>query len=157
MSRAPSLKRKDTSGERESLLSGEGRGSFEDEEPEGIIFGKARSASGGSLHHPGSLDFPELPTLPSLCPSGEHHDCNGRALHLSTELPSELSREDSPTEEDLDDVSKHTAAKTHKHTTQYTYSMQSHLCKDITIVLVSAGTSNGAFTFLYQVASRLLK
>lgn len=86
---------------------GEGRGSFEDEEPEGLMLGKAGSASGGSLHHPSSLDYPELPTLPSLCPSGEYHDCNGRALHLSTELPSELSREDS-TDEDLDDVSKQT-------------------------------------------------
>ncbi|GAA6099121.1 voltage-dependent T-type calcium channel subunit alpha-1H isoform X2 [Tachysurus ichikawai] len=103
LSRAPSLKRKDTSGERESLLSGEGRGSFEDEEPGGIMMGKTGSASGSSLHHPRSLDFPELPTLPSLCPSGEYHDCNGRALHLSRELPSELSREDSTTEEDLDD------------------------------------------------------
>ncbi|XP_058233961.1 voltage-dependent T-type calcium channel subunit alpha-1H [Hemibagrus wyckioides] len=103
LSRAPSLKRKDTSGERESLLSGDGRGSFEDEEPGGIMLGNAGSASGGSLHHPSSLDFPELPTLPSLCSSGEYHDCNGRALHLSTELPSELSREDSTTEEDLDD------------------------------------------------------
>ncbi|KAM9494664.1 voltage-dependent T-type calcium channel subunit alpha-1H isoform 1-T1 [Clarias gariepinus] len=102
LSRAPSLKRKDTSGERQSLLLGEGRGSFEDEEPEGLMLGKAGSASGGSLHHPSSLDYPELPTLPSLCPSGEYHDCNGRALHLSTELPSELSREDS-TDEDLDD------------------------------------------------------
>ncbi|XP_046691295.1 voltage-dependent T-type calcium channel subunit alpha-1H isoform X4 [Silurus meridionalis] len=103
LSRAPSLKRKDTSGERESLLSGEGRGSFEYEETEGIMLGKVGSVSGGSLHHPSSLDFPELPTLPSLCPSGEYHDCNGGVLHLSTELPSELSREDSNTEDDLDD------------------------------------------------------
>ncbi|TSK31313.1 Voltage-dependent T-type calcium channel subunit alpha-1H [Bagarius yarrelli] len=103
LSRAPSLKRKDTSGERESLLSGEGRGSFEDEEPGGIMLGHAGSTSGGSPHLLSSLDFSELPTLPSQCSSGEYHDCNGRALHLSSELPSELSREDSTTEEDLDD------------------------------------------------------
>lgn len=122
LSRAPSLKRKDTSGERESLLSGDGRGSFEDEEPQGVMLRKAGSASGVSLHHPGSLDFSELPTLPSLCTSGEYHDCNGRALHMSTELPSELSREDSTTEEDLDDVSKHTAERhTHTHTQSSTH------------------------------------
>uniref|UniRef100_A0A8C1ZZE8 Calcium channel, voltage-dependent, T type, alpha 1H subunit a n=1 Tax=Cyprinus carpio TaxID=7962 RepID=A0A8C1ZZE8_CYPCA len=57
LGRAPSLKRKDTSGERESLLSGEGRGSFEDEDLEGE---KLASISGGSLQHPSSLDIPEL-------------------------------------------------------------------------------------------------
>ncbi|XP_066529784.1 voltage-dependent T-type calcium channel subunit alpha-1H [Hoplias malabaricus] len=103
LGRAPSLKRKDTSGERESLLSGEGRGSFEDEDIEGNLSERACSTSGGSLQHPSSLEFPELPPGPSLYPPGEYHDCNGRALHLPTELPSELSREDSTTEEDMDD------------------------------------------------------
>ncbi|XP_062868964.1 voltage-dependent T-type calcium channel subunit alpha-1H [Trichomycterus rosablanca] len=103
LSRAPSLKRKDTSSEKESLLSGDGRGSFEDEDAEGNMVVQTGSVSGGSVHHPSSLDFPELPTVPSLCLSGDYHDCNGRALHLSTELPSELIREDSTAEDDIDD------------------------------------------------------
>ncbi|KAI4884014.1 hypothetical protein NFI96_019525 [Prochilodus magdalenae] len=103
LSRAPSLKRRDTSGERESLLSGLGRGSFEDEDTEGNLSGRAGGTSGGSLQHPGSLEFSEMPSGSSLYPSGEYHDCNGRALHLPSELPSELSREDSTTEEDMDD------------------------------------------------------
>ncbi|XP_072532433.1 voltage-dependent T-type calcium channel subunit alpha-1H isoform X3 [Salminus brasiliensis] len=103
LSRAPSLKRKDTSGERESLLSGEGRGSFEDDDTDGNLSGRAGSTSGGSLQHPSSLEFPELSPGPCLYPSEEYHDCNGRALHLPTELHSELRREDSATEEDLDD------------------------------------------------------
>uniref|UniRef100_A0AAR2LZE7 Ion transport domain-containing protein n=1 Tax=Pygocentrus nattereri TaxID=42514 RepID=A0AAR2LZE7_PYGNA len=78
LSRAPSLKRKDTSGERESLLSGEGRGSFEDEDKEGNLSGRAGSTSGGSLQQPSSLEFPELPPGSSLYSSGEYHDCNGR-------------------------------------------------------------------------------
>uniref|UniRef100_A0A8C1XJK1 Calcium channel, voltage-dependent, T type, alpha 1H subunit a n=1 Tax=Cyprinus carpio TaxID=7962 RepID=A0A8C1XJK1_CYPCA len=83
LGRAPSLKRKDTSGERESLLSGEGRGSFEDEDLEGE---KLASISGGSLQHPSSLDIPELPQTPSFSSLGDYHDCNGRSLHLPTDL-----------------------------------------------------------------------
>ncbi|KAK1805167.1 hypothetical protein P4O66_019527, partial [Electrophorus voltai] len=103
LSRAPSLKRKDTSGERESLLSGKGRGSFEDEDMEGTFLGTVGSASGDSLQHPSSLDFPELVPGPSLGLGGEYQDCNGRVLHLHTQLSSELNREDSATEEDSDD------------------------------------------------------
>lgn len=98
LGRAPSLKRKDTSGERESLLSGEGKGSFEDEDEEGD---KMANTSGGSVQ-PSSLDAPELPQAPNFSPTGEYHDCNGRTLHL----PTDLAKEDSITEEeDLDDVS----------------------------------------------------
>lgn len=88
-------------------MSGDGRGSFEDEDGEGNMVVQTGSISGGSLHHPSSLDFPELPTVPSLCSSGDYHDCNGRALHLSRELPSELIREDSTADDDIDDVSKY--------------------------------------------------
>lgn len=126
LSRAPSLKRKDTSGERESLLSGEGRGSFEDEDTEGDLSGRAGSTSGGSLQHPSSLEFPDLPLGPSLYTSEEYQDCNGRALHLPAELPSMLSREDSTAEEDMDDVSKGTATqKTHTKNTH------SYLCTHV--------------------------
>uniref|UniRef100_A0A8B9LF19 Calcium channel, voltage-dependent, T type, alpha 1H subunit a n=1 Tax=Astyanax mexicanus TaxID=7994 RepID=A0A8B9LF19_ASTMX len=103
LSRAPSLKRKDTSGERESLLSGEGRGSFEDDDTDGNLSGRAGSTSGGSLQHPSSLEFPDLAPGPCLYPSEEYHDCNGRAMQLPTDLPAELNREDSANEEDLDD------------------------------------------------------
>uniref|UniRef100_A0A8C2PW28 Voltage-dependent T-type calcium channel subunit alpha-1H n=1 Tax=Cyprinus carpio TaxID=7962 RepID=A0A8C2PW28_CYPCA len=92
LGRAPSLKRKDTSGERESLLSGEGRGSFEDEDLEGE---KLASISGGSLQHPSSLDIPELPQTPSFSSLGDYHDCNGRSLHLPTDLSTNLSKQDS--------------------------------------------------------------
>ncbi|XP_052405895.1 voltage-dependent T-type calcium channel subunit alpha-1H-like isoform X3 [Carassius gibelio] len=100
LGRAPSLKRKDTSGERESLLSGEGRGSFEDEDLEGE---KLASISGGSLQHPSSLDIPELPQTPSFSSLGDYHDCNGRSLHLPTDLSTNLSKQDSIAEEDMDD------------------------------------------------------
>ncbi|KAG1968483.1 voltage-dependent T-type calcium channel subunit alpha-1H isoform X2 [Pimephales promelas] len=100
LGRAPSLKRKDTSGEKESLLSGEGRGSFEDEDLEGE---KLANISGGSLQYPSSLDIPELPQTPSFSSLGEYHDCNGRSLHVPIDLYSSLSKEDSITEEDMDD------------------------------------------------------
>uniref|UniRef100_A0A8C1NUD7 Calcium channel, voltage-dependent, T type, alpha 1H subunit a n=1 Tax=Cyprinus carpio TaxID=7962 RepID=A0A8C1NUD7_CYPCA len=77
LGRAPSLKRKDTSGERESLLSGDGRGSFEDEDLEGE---RLANISGSSLQHPSSLDIPELPQTPSFSSLGDYHDCNGRSL-----------------------------------------------------------------------------
>uniref|UniRef100_A0A6Q2XQJ8 Ion transport domain-containing protein n=1 Tax=Esox lucius TaxID=8010 RepID=A0A6Q2XQJ8_ESOLU len=80
LSRAPSLKRRDTSGERESLLSGEGGGEEEEE---------AEAAGGGRSRlypRPGSL---ELLQASSLCPSatGEYEDCNGRSLHHITYDP----------------------------------------------------------------------
>nr|XP_021330381.1 voltage-dependent T-type calcium channel subunit alpha-1H isoform X1 [Danio rerio] len=94
LGRAPSLKRKDTSGERESLLSGEGRGSFEDDDIEAE---KLTNISGGSLQHPSSLDIPELPQM------GEYLDCNGRSQHILADLSASLNKEDSIAEEDLDD------------------------------------------------------
>lgn len=110
LGRAPSLKRKDTSGERESLLSGDGRGSFEDEDLEGE---KLANISGGSLQHPSSLDIPELPQTPSFSSLGEYHDCNGRSLHIPTDLSTTLSKEDSIAEEDMDDVSRGLTLENH--------------------------------------------
>lgn len=107
LGRAPSLKRKDTSGERESLLSGEGRGSFEDDEVEGEgeASGRQGTAGGGSLQHPGSIDFPDIQLGSGPYQSGEYHDCNGRVLHIPPGAGSDLGREDSNTDEDLEDVS----------------------------------------------------
>ncbi|XP_028840829.1 voltage-dependent T-type calcium channel subunit alpha-1H isoform X2 [Denticeps clupeoides] len=96
LGRAPSLKRKDTSGERESLLSGDGKGSFEDDDTDG-------GQSGRVGNPPCSLDFPEHLQATSLYPPGEYHDCNGRTLHIPTDLSSDLAREDSINDEDMDD------------------------------------------------------
>uniref|UniRef100_A0AAZ3Q8X9 Ion transport domain-containing protein n=1 Tax=Oncorhynchus tshawytscha TaxID=74940 RepID=A0AAZ3Q8X9_ONCTS len=79
LNRAPSLKRSKTSGERESLLSGEGGG----EEEEGAL---------------------ELLQVSSLGPSvtGEYGDCNGRSLHHMTYDPNkDLSPDDDMEEDNL--------------------------------------------------------
>uniref|UniRef100_A0A8C7KB30 Ion transport domain-containing protein n=2 Tax=Oncorhynchus kisutch TaxID=8019 RepID=A0A8C7KB30_ONCKI len=79
LSRAPSLKRSKTSGERESLLSGEGGG---EEEEEAL----------------------ELLQVSSLGPSvtGEYGDCNGRSLHHMTYDPNkDLSPDDDMEEDNL--------------------------------------------------------
>lgn len=96
MGRAPSLKRRDTSGERESLLSGEG-GEEDDSREETV------EAGGNSRLRPGSL---ELLQASALCPSitVEYGDCNGRTV---TYDPSSDPREDSPEDDMDDDVSCH--------------------------------------------------
>uniref|UniRef100_I3KFB2 Voltage-dependent T-type calcium channel subunit alpha n=1 Tax=Oreochromis niloticus TaxID=8128 RepID=I3KFB2_ORENI len=70
LGRAPSLKRRDTSGERESLLSGEGG------EDEDARDGKVE-AGGNNRLKPGSLELLQASTL---CPSvvADYGDCNGR-------------------------------------------------------------------------------
>ncbi|XP_026180719.1 voltage-dependent T-type calcium channel subunit alpha-1I [Mastacembelus armatus] len=94
LGRAPSLKRRDTSGERESLLSGEGG-----EEEDG---GEDKGEAGGNNRlRPGSV---EVLQLSSLCPSitAEYGDCNGRTL---TYEPNSNPKEDSLHEDDMDDDS----------------------------------------------------
>ncbi|KAL2100766.1 hypothetical protein ACEWY4_002527 [Coilia grayii] len=109
LSRAPSLKRKDTSGERESLLSGEGRGSFEDDDPEGDHGGGGGGGRAGNVGgipvflNPGSVDFPDAQLGSVPYQSGEYHDCNGRVLHIPPGAAAELSREDSNPDEDIED------------------------------------------------------
>ncbi|XP_070298507.1 voltage-dependent T-type calcium channel subunit alpha-1H-like, partial [Salvelinus sp. IW2-2015] len=78
LKRAPSLNRSKTSGERESLLSGEGGGGEEEE---------------GSS---------ELLQVSSLGPSvtGEYGDCNGRSLHHMTYDPNKDLSLDDDMEED---------------------------------------------------------
>ncbi|KAG7491953.1 hypothetical protein MATL_G00009230 [Megalops atlanticus] len=101
LGRAPSLKRKTQSGERESLLSGEGRGSSEDEDSDGGKSSKTGSVSGASLQNRAeSLDLPELLQVPVLRPPGEHHDCNGKTLHLP---PDYLHKDDPDYEEDMEE------------------------------------------------------
>uniref|UniRef100_A0A8C9VSY6 Voltage-dependent T-type calcium channel subunit alpha-1H n=1 Tax=Scleropages formosus TaxID=113540 RepID=A0A8C9VSY6_SCLFO len=83
LGRAPSLKRKDQSGERESLLSGEGHRSSDDDDSDEGASSKAGSVACTSPHrHTDSLDLPELLQVPTLRHPGEHHDCNGKSLRL---------------------------------------------------------------------------
>ncbi|XP_055366914.1 voltage-dependent T-type calcium channel subunit alpha-1H isoform X2 [Betta splendens] len=94
LGRAPSLKRRDPSGERESLLSGEGG-----EEDDGRD--EREEAGGNNRLRPGSL---ELLQASALCPSVavEYSDCNGRTL---TYDPICDPKEDSSPEDDMDDDS----------------------------------------------------
>uniref|UniRef100_A0A665W2X2 Voltage-dependent T-type calcium channel subunit alpha-1H n=1 Tax=Echeneis naucrates TaxID=173247 RepID=A0A665W2X2_ECHNA len=94
LGRAPSLKRRDTSGERESLLSGEGG-----EEEDG---GKEKEEAGGNSRlRPGSLELLQVSTLlPSIIT--EYGDCNGRSLTHDPNMTSD-SKEESLPEDDIDD------------------------------------------------------
>ncbi|NXS53760.1 CAC1H protein, partial [Brachypteracias leptosomus] len=119
LGRAPSLKKKSQSGERESLLSGEGKGSTDDDSDDA----KSSTLSRPSLHrraesldYRSSLDLPELLQLPStrhslsvspvaLLPS-EYQDCNGKMVHVPSEffLRVDGHKEDSADyEDDMDD------------------------------------------------------
>nr|XP_015215842.1 PREDICTED: voltage-dependent T-type calcium channel subunit alpha-1H isoform X3 [Lepisosteus oculatus]XP_015215843.1 PREDICTED: voltage-dependent T-type calcium channel subunit alpha-1H isoform X3 [Lepisosteus oculatus]XP_015215844.1 PREDICTED: voltage-dependent T-type calcium channel subunit alpha-1H isoform X3 [Lepisosteus oculatus]XP_015215845.1 PREDICTED: voltage-dependent T-type calcium channel subunit alpha-1H isoform X3 [Lepisosteus oculatus]XP_015215846.1 PREDICTED: voltage-dependent len=103
LGRAPSLKKKHQSGERESLLSGEGRGSTEDEDSDG---GRS-SVSGASLQpRAESLEQPELLQVPAPRPYHEHQDCNGKTLHLPPDfyLRADPHRDDpADYDDDMDD------------------------------------------------------
>uniref|UniRef100_A0A8C3M1G9 Calcium voltage-gated channel subunit alpha1 H n=1 Tax=Chrysolophus pictus TaxID=9089 RepID=A0A8C3M1G9_CHRPC len=98
LGRAPSLKKKNQSGERESLLSGEGKGSTDDDSDDA----KSSTVSRPSLHrraesldYRSSLDLPELLQLPpmrhslSISPMAvlpaEYQDCNGKMVHVPSE------------------------------------------------------------------------
>ncbi|XP_041062088.1 voltage-dependent T-type calcium channel subunit alpha-1H-like [Carcharodon carcharias] len=124
LGRAPSLKRKNQSSEKESLLSGEGHESCgEDDESEDAKSSKAGSLSGWSLHHraesfdtKGSLDLPELLQVPvlrhpvtlnpmSVIPC-DYQDCNGKSLHIPNEVfPRMDNHKDDPNdyEDEIDD------------------------------------------------------
>ncbi|EPY90075.1 hypothetical protein CB1_000054034 [Camelus ferus] len=93
LGRAPSLKRRSQRGERESLLSGEGKGSGStDEETEdgrpgagaspGICATPLRRAE--SLDHRSTLDL-QPPRPATLLPT-KFHDCNGQVLALPSEF-----------------------------------------------------------------------
>ena len=99
LGRAPSLKKKNQSGERESLLSGEGKGSTDDDSDDA----KSSTVSRPSLHrraesldYRSSLDLPELLQLPpmrhslSISPMAvlpaEYQDCNGKMVHVPSEF-----------------------------------------------------------------------
>ncbi|XP_064376145.1 voltage-dependent T-type calcium channel subunit alpha-1H isoform X2 [Dromaius novaehollandiae] len=112
LGRAPSLKKKNQSGERESLLSGEGKGSTDDDSDDA----KSSTVSRASLHrraesldYRSSLDLPELLQLPTVRHSlgispvavlpAEYQDCNGKMVHVPSEF---FLRIDSHKEDTLD-------------------------------------------------------
>nr|XP_009677160.1 PREDICTED: voltage-dependent T-type calcium channel subunit alpha-1G isoform X8 [Struthio camelus australis] len=93
--RAPSLKRRGQSGERKSLLSGEGKESSEEGDSSDEERSSRAGSFNGSLPHrmesletKGSFDLQDTLQVPSLYRSGsvhssrtstsEHHDCNGK-------------------------------------------------------------------------------
>uniref|UniRef100_A0A8C6Y9N8 Calcium voltage-gated channel subunit alpha1 H n=1 Tax=Naja naja TaxID=35670 RepID=A0A8C6Y9N8_NAJNA len=115
LGRAPSLKKKSQCSERESLLSGEGKGSTDDEAEEA----KLSTLSRGPLHHRaepldcrGALDLPELLQVPGVHPPVamlplEYQDCNGKMLQVPSELYLHLdSRKEDPFDYDdnMEDV-----------------------------------------------------
>ncbi|NXF57090.1 CAC1H protein, partial [Ciccaba nigrolineata] len=119
LGRAPSLKKKNQSGERESLLSGEGKGSTDDDSDDA----KSSTVSRPSLHrraesldYRSSLDLPELLQLPTMRHSlsispvavlpAEYQDCNGKMVHVPSEffLRVDGHKEDAMDyEDDMDD------------------------------------------------------
>ncbi|XP_028266993.1 voltage-dependent T-type calcium channel subunit alpha-1H [Parambassis ranga] len=93
LGRAPSLKRRDTSGERESLLSGEG-GEEDDGRDEELDTG------GNHRLKPGTLELLQASTL---CPAiiAEYGDCNGRTVTYDPNMNSDPK--DDSADDDLDD------------------------------------------------------
>ncbi|KAJ6660405.1 hypothetical protein lerEdw1_017828 [Lerista edwardsae] len=110
--RAPSLKRRHQSGERKSLLSGDGKQSSEEGESSDEEQSSRTGSVNGSIPHrvesletKGSFDFQDTLQVPSLyrtssihsshTSTSEHQDCNGKTssrvliqqLHLEDPLP----------------------------------------------------------------------
>ncbi|KAF7650465.1 hypothetical protein LDENG_00125570 [Lucifuga dentata] len=100
LGRAPSLKRRDTSGERESLLSGEG-GEEGDGGEENAEAGDGIGVGGGGI---GRLRSLELLQASTLCPSiiTEYADCNGRTMTHDPNMNSN-PKEDASPEDDMDE------------------------------------------------------
>uniref|UniRef100_A0A8B9CF19 Calcium voltage-gated channel subunit alpha1 H n=1 Tax=Anser brachyrhynchus TaxID=132585 RepID=A0A8B9CF19_9AVES len=122
LGRAPSLKKKNQSGERESLLSGEGKGSTDEDSDDA----KSSTVSRPSLHrraesldYRSSLDLPELLQLPTMRHSlsispmavlpAEYQDCNGKMVHVPSEFFLRIDghkEEAMDYEDDMEDVSQ---------------------------------------------------
>uniref|UniRef100_A0A8C0VMB6 Calcium voltage-gated channel subunit alpha1 H n=1 Tax=Cyanistes caeruleus TaxID=156563 RepID=A0A8C0VMB6_CYACU len=118
LGRAPSLKKKNQSGERESLLSGEGKGSTDDDSDDAKSSTLSRPSlphRAESLDYRGSQELPELLRVPSVRQLGlgpaallpaEFHDCNGKMGHAEFFLRVDGHKEDAPDyEDDMEDVS----------------------------------------------------
>ncbi|KFP04777.1 Voltage-dependent T-type calcium channel subunit alpha-1I, partial [Calypte anna] len=114
LGRAPSLKKKSQSGERESLLSGEGKGSTDDDSDDAKSSTSRPSSHhrAESLEYRSTLDLPELLQLPPMRHSlsvspmavlpAEYQDCNGKMVHVPSEffLRVDGHKEDAPDYED---------------------------------------------------------
>ncbi|MED6282247.1 hypothetical protein CHARACLAT_030052, partial [Characodon lateralis] len=99
LGRAPSIKRRDTSGERESLLSGEGGEEEECQEEQ----------EEAGVNNRLKLESLEQLQASSLCPTiiAEYGDCNGRTVAYDTNGSSD-PKDDFTSDDDLDeDVSYH--------------------------------------------------
>ncbi|XP_054834792.1 voltage-dependent T-type calcium channel subunit alpha-1G isoform X2 [Eublepharis macularius] len=117
--RAPSLKRRNQSGERKSLLSGDGKQSSEEGESSDEERSSRTGSINGSIPHctesletKGSFDFQDTLQVPSLyrtssihssqASASEHQDCNGKTT--ARVLIQQLHLGDLPPEcDDLDD------------------------------------------------------
>ncbi|XP_005002432.1 voltage-dependent T-type calcium channel subunit alpha-1G isoform X25 [Cavia porcellus] len=113
LGRAPSLKRRSPSGERRSLLSGEGRESQDEDESSE----EERTSPAGSDHRPrgslereakSSFDLPDTLQVPGLhrtassrSSASEHQDCNGKSA--SGRLARALRPDDPPLDGDDDE------------------------------------------------------
>lgn len=95
LGRAPSLKRRDTSGERESLLSGE---RAEDED------GVDDNADAGGYDNRIQPDPLELLQASTLCPAmaAQYGDCNGGSMTYASNVNAD-PKDDSLPEDDIDD------------------------------------------------------
>ncbi|XP_063082325.1 voltage-dependent T-type calcium channel subunit alpha-1H isoform X1 [Cavia porcellus] len=119
LGRAPSLKRRSQCGERESLLSGEGKGSTDDEAEDsrlGMVTRPLRRAE--SLDHHSTLDL-QSPRLATVLPA-KLHDCPGQSVALPNEF---FLRIDSHREEAADfddDVEDSCCFRLHKVLEPYT-------------------------------------
>ncbi|XP_044927898.1 voltage-dependent T-type calcium channel subunit alpha-1H isoform X2 [Mustela putorius furo] len=119
LGRAPSLKRRSQCGERESLLSGEGKGSTDEEAEDGRPGAGASPETrpiplrrAESLDHHSSLDV--RPPRPAALLPPKSQDCNGQVLALPGEFFLRIdSHKEDPTEFE-DDVEDSCCLRLHK-------------------------------------------
>nr|XP_019611801.1 PREDICTED: voltage-dependent T-type calcium channel subunit alpha-1H isoform X1 [Rhinolophus sinicus] len=113
LGRAPSLKRRSQCGERESLLSGEGKGSTDEEAEDGRPgAGASPSTRATPLRRAESLDV--RPLRPATLLPTKLHDCNGQVLTLPSEFFLRIdSHKEDPAEYD-EDVEDSCCSRLHK-------------------------------------------
>ncbi|CAH6786609.1 Cacna1h [Phodopus roborovskii] len=123
LGRAPSLKRRSQCGERESLLSGEGKGSTDDEaEDSRPGTGSHPGASPGpratplrraeSLDHHSTLDL--CPPRPAALLPTKFHDCNGQMVALPSEFFLRIDSHKEDAAEFDDDIEDSCCFRLHK-------------------------------------------
>uniref|UniRef100_A0A8D2LVQ0 Calcium voltage-gated channel subunit alpha1 H n=1 Tax=Varanus komodoensis TaxID=61221 RepID=A0A8D2LVQ0_VARKO len=146
LGRAPSLKKKSQCGERESLLSGEGKGSTDDEAEDGKPAARGCPPShrrAESLDCRGALELPELLQVPGARPPlglgpmavlpAEFPDCKGKLLRVPSEFHLHMDgHKDDPLdyEDDLEDALdpyRPRWCKTHEDWSLYLFSPQNRL------------------------------